>query len=89
VEANLAIRKLGYKPYIAPGLSSAAVSLLRAARGDWHDAAVPVGSAYFGCRTRCTKNGTEILREPLDPALVLRITESYIKLEEFNAQWAD
>ena len=89
VEANLAIRRLGYKPYIAPGLSSAAISLLRAARGDWHDAAIPVGSAYFGCRTRLGANGTEILRESLDPALILRITESYIKLEEFNAQWAD
>lgn len=89
VEANLEIRKLGYKPYIAPGLSSAAVSLLRAARGDWHDAAVPLGGAYFGCRTRLGANGTEILREPLDARLFERVSDSYNRLKEFNAQWAD
>lgn len=89
VEANLEIRKLGYKPYIAPGLSSAAVSILRAARGDWHDAAVPLGGAYFGCRTRCTEYGTEVLREPLDARLLERVGESYLRLKEFDAQWAD
>lgn len=89
VEANLEIRKLGYKPYIAPGLSSAAVSILRAARGDWHDAAVPLGGAYFGCRTRCTENGTQVLREPLDARLLNRVGESYLRLKEFDAQWAD
>jgi malate/lactate dehydrogenase len=89
VEANLEIRKLGYKPYIAPGLSSAAISILRAARGDWHDAAVPLGGAYFGCRTRMGANGTEILRESLDVRLLERVRESYNRLKEFNAQWAD
>jgi len=89
VEANLEIRKLGYKPYIAPGLSSAAVSILRAARGDWHDAAVPLGGVYFGCRTRCTENGTQVLREPLDARLLERVGESYQRLKEFDAQWSD
>ena len=89
VEANLEIRKLGYKPYIAPGLSSAAISILRAARGDWHDAAVPLGGAYFGCRTRCTENGTQVLREPLDACLLERVGESYQRLKEFEALWAD
>ena len=25
-------------------------------RGEWHDAAVPLGGAYFGCRSRLTRN---------------------------------
>jgi len=89
VTANLAIRKLGYKPYIAPGLSSAAISILRMLRGQWHDAAVPMGGVYFGCKTRLTKNGPEIFRQTLDGKLYARIQDSYDKLKEFNAQWTD
>ncbi len=83
--ANLAVRAYGFKPYIAPGLSSAAVSVLRALRGEWHDAAVPLGSAYFGCRARLGAQGAEQMREALHPELYQRISDSYKKLEEFHA----
>lgn len=84
--ANLAVRAFGFKPYIAPGLSSAAVSVLRALRGEWHDAAVPLGGAYFGCRSRLTAAGATQRREALHPELYERISESYRKLEEFHAE---
>jgi len=87
--ANLAVRACGYKPYIAPGLSSAAVSALRALRGEWHDAAVPLGGAYFGCRARLGECGPEQRRESLHPELMARIAESYRRLEGFDAVWAD
>jgi hypothetical protein len=83
--ANLTVRAFGFKPYIAPGLSSAAVSVLRALRGEWHDAAVSLGGAYFGCRSRLTIAGAEQRREALHPDLYQRISESYRKLEEFHA----
>ncbi len=89
VAANLVIRKTGFKPYIAPGISSAAVSVLRALRGDWHDAAVPLGGTYFGCYTRFGKNGPEVRRIPLHERLMQRIEQSYLELREFNARWAD
>ncbi len=82
--ANLAVRAFGFKPYIAPGLSSAAVSVLRALRGEWHDAAVPLGGAYFGCRTRLTQAGAEQRREEMHPDLYQRVSESCRKLEEFQ-----
>ena len=88
-EANLEIRKIGYKPYIAPGLSSAAVSVLRALRGQWHDAAVPMGGAYFGCRARFGENGPEVLRAPLHEKLVSRLEQSYRALREFDVKWAN
>ncbi len=88
-DANLEIRKIGYKPYIAPGISSAAVSVLRALRGQWHDAAVPLGGAYFGCRTRFGENGPEVLRQPLHEELVSRLEQSYSALREFDVKWAD
>ncbi|HML68953.1 MAG TPA: lactate dehydrogenase [Clostridia bacterium] len=82
--ANLAVRAFGFKPYIAPGLSSAAVSVLRALRGEWHDAAVPLGVAYFGCRARLTQAGAEQRREEMHPDLYQRVSESCRKLEEFQ-----
>ena len=88
-EANLEIRKIGYKPYIAPGISSAAVSVLRALRGQWHDAAVPLGGAYFGCRARFGENGPEVLRAPLHEELVSRLEQSYDALREFDVTWAN
>lgn len=84
--ANLAVRSYGFKPYLAPGLSSAAVSVLRALRGEWHDAAVPLGGAYFGCRARLTKQGSLQRRELLHEELAARIAESYRKLEEFQTE---
>ncbi|MCE5188985.1 MAG: lactate dehydrogenase [Eubacteriales bacterium] len=86
-EANLEIRKSGFKPYLAPGISSVAVSVLRALRGEWHSAAVPIGGVYFGCSGRFGKNGPEILRQPLHRNLFRRIEASYMKLQEFNETW--
>lgn len=88
-EANLRLRELGIKPYIAPGLSSAAVSILRALEGSWHDAAVPLGGAYFGCRARLGENGPEALRQPLNKALLLRITSSWGRLRRLDETWMD
>ena len=45
--ANLRVRELGFKPYLAPALSSAAVSILRLVREQEHFGAVPLGGAYF------------------------------------------
>lgn len=87
--ANLEVRSYGYKPYIAPGLSSAAVSVLRALRGEWHDAAVPFGGVYFGCRSRMTSLGAEQQREAIHPELLERLEESDRQLKEFDATWAD
>lgn len=87
--ANLAVRSYGFKPYIAPGLSSAAVSVLRALRGEWHDAAVPLNGVYFGCRARFGRRGPEMLRERLHPLLQQRIEKSYLALKGFDAKWAE
>ncbi len=83
---NLKVRAYGYKPYIAPGLSSAAVSVLRALRGDWHDGAVPMAGVYFGCRARFGAQGPEVVREPLHQELIAHLTNSYSALKEFNGK---
>jgi len=81
--ANLAVRALGFKPYIAPGLSSAAISVLSALGGREHAAAVPLGGAWFGCHSRLTRLGPRLRRENLHPALFSRIAAVHQSLKEF------
>ena len=76
-EANLRVRDLGFKPYIAPGISSAAGSILPLFRGEVHHGAVPLGEAYFGCRSRFTANGLETFREPICEELLAKLEQAY------------
>lgn len=81
--ANLAVRELGFKPYIAPGLSSAAISILAMLKGEEHAAAVPLDGAYFGCHSRFTRLGPRLKREDLHPALFEQIGQVHKRLKEF------
>ncbi len=82
--ANLQVRDLGFKPYIAPGLSSAAVSLLRLLRGEDHYGAVPLQGAYFGCTSRMTAQGIVLQREEICEPLLQRLEETHCALREFD-----
>ncbi|MBQ0058735.1 MAG: lactate dehydrogenase [Lachnospiraceae bacterium] len=82
--ANLKVRDLGFKPYIAPGLSSAAVSILRLMKGQVHYGAVPMGGTYFGCRSRFTSHGISLERENIKDDLMKRIHETYDMLKVFE-----
>ena len=58
VTCNLAVRELGYKPYIAPALSSAAISILLTLRGAWHYGSLYLGDergAFLGMKNRSRK----------------------------------
>ena len=81
-DANLRVRALGYKPYIAPGLSSAAISLVRMLRGEVYHGSVPLGGVWFGCRSRRMPQGISILREDVCPPLMARLEETYQGLRE-------
>ena len=82
--ANLRVRELGFKPYLAPALSSAAVSILRLVRGQEHFGAVPLGGAYFGCRSRMTPFGASLVREKIAPALLGELQKTHAALEAFE-----
>ena len=71
--ANLEMRALGYKPYVAPALSSGALSLLACLRGEWHHSSVWLEGIYFGIRNRLTDGGIEMERLPLPEPLLERI----------------
>lgn len=84
VEANRAVRNLGYKPYIAPALSSAALSILLTLRGQWHYSSIYFGDgqkgAFFGLKNTMTHSG--IVYEDLSvcSALYERMRHAYLTL---------
>lgn len=88
INANLKVRALGYKPYIAPALSSAALSILALLRGEWHYSSLYLGSeeegAFLGIRNRMTSFGNEAEDLPLPDELYHRILRSYQELLQID-----
>lgn len=84
VHANVAVRDLGYKPYIAPALSSAALSIILTLRGQWHYGSVYLGDAskgaFFGVKNRVV--GGQVTYEDVCacPALYERWKRAYTAL---------
>lgn len=73
VTANLKMREIGFKPFVAPAFSSGALSILLALRGEWHCGSVFLGGIYMGVKNRFTENGLETEILPLPNALHDRI----------------
>ena len=82
--ANLEMRRLGFKPYVAPALSSGALSLLLCLRGQWHCSSTYLDGIFMGARNRMLPTGTELERLPLPEALRLRIEETARRLRAIN-----
>ena len=78
--ANLEMRALGFKPYVAPALSSGALSLLCLLQGAWHCSSVYLGGVFMGCRNRLGPNGPELERLALPEELLARLRETEEKL---------
>lgn len=73
VTANLHMRAIGYKPFVAPAFSSGAISILMCLRGQWHCGSVFMGGIYMGVKNRYTENGLETELLALPDALYDRI----------------
>lgn len=84
VHANIDVRNLGYKPYIAPALSSAALSILLTLRGKWHYGSVYLGDAhkgaFFGMRNKMTLQGIAYEDAAVCDALYGRLKTAYMNL---------
>ena len=84
LEANLRIRDLGFKPYVAPAISSGAMQLLLTLRGAWHCGSVNLGGVWFGCRNRFTPYGLEVETLALPDGLFARLRETEAILESLQ-----
>ncbi|MGN1382135.1 MAG: lactate dehydrogenase [Eubacterium sp.] len=83
--ANLEVRELGYKPFLAPAFSSAALSILLTLRGRWHYGSVYIGDAekgaYFGVKNRLCRGAEWQIDDPEVPdALYSRLKKAYLGL---------
>lgn len=58
-ESNIKVRELGYKPFIAPAISSGALSVIGMLRGKWTYGSIYIAEydTYFGCLSRMNGAG--------------------------------
>ena len=73
VTANLHMRAIGYKPFVAPAFSSGAISILMTLRKQWHCGSVFLGGIYMGVKNRYTDHGIETEALALPEKLYERI----------------
>lgn len=78
--ANLMVRSLGFKPYVAPALSSGCLSILATIRGQWHYSATFLGGVYMGARNRLLPSGVELERLNIPDELFHRLEHTYESL---------
>ena len=85
VTENSRIRQLGFKPFFAPALSSGALSILAALKGEWHYSSNYIGNgadgAFFGALNRIAGGATELEDTPLPGALFQRLQAAYENLK--------
>lgn len=84
VEANVRVRELGFKPYLAPAISSGAASLLLTLSGQWNYSSVYLGDgktgAFLGIKNRIAGEEAEIEDLLLPERLYERIELAYENL---------
>lgn len=79
--ANIEVRKTGFKPYIAPAFSSGSLSIINTIKGEWHYSSNFMGGVYMGALNRLLDTGIEIEQLHLDDKLLNRLAETYKRLE--------
>ena len=86
VQSNMKTRELGFKPYIAPALSSGAICILATILGEWNYSSVYFGKgekgAFLGMKNRRTPYGIQVENLPLPKPLYERIENAYRNLKE-------
>ncbi|MGE5628855.1 MAG: lactate/malate family dehydrogenase [Solirubrobacterales bacterium] len=85
-KSNLEVRAAGFKPYIAPALSSGSLSLIATLKGDWHYSTNFIGGAYFGCKNRETSLGIEFECCSIPENLFKKLEITYKNLKDFSIE---
>lgn len=77
VTANQAVRALGFKPFMAPAISSAALTVRAVLLGKWNYSAQYLGGMYYGAWNRTTADGVEREETEIPDALWERVQTAY------------
>lgn len=76
---NFRVRETGYKPYIAPALSSGAISIVKALKGEEHLSTFYNGKVFMGARNRLMGSFTLTEKVSFEPLrLLLKETEDLL-----------
>lgn len=78
--ANLEVRKFGFKPYVAPSLSSGALSIISTIEGNWFYGSTYMGEAYLGSKCRLIDGQIELEQLKMPEELFHNINQTYQKL---------
>ncbi|MEL7647396.1 MAG: lactate dehydrogenase [Sedimentibacter sp.] len=84
VEANLEVRKTGFKPYIAPAFSSGAISIVLTLEGKFHYSSNYLGGAFMGGKNRNIPSGLEMEKISMPDELFERIKHTYEALKQLR-----
>lgn len=81
LKANLRVREFGYKPFIAPALSSGALSIIATIKGQAFYGSSYMNSVYMGSSCKLLYSGLKVEEFDFHPLLRSRIQETYDSLE--------
>lgn len=81
ITANLKVREFGYKPFIAPALSSGALSIIATISKQWFYGATYMNSVYMGSSCRLLQSGLQIEQFILPDLLKSKLQDTYNSLE--------
>lgn len=76
-KANIDIRSSGFKPYVAPALSSGVLSIMDAINGRWHYSSTFMGGVFMGARNKFSEAGTELETYSMPEKLWARLKNTY------------
>lgn len=80
LNANLEIRSFGYKPFVAPSLSSGALSILATISGNYFYGSSLMGEVFMGSKMKLGDAGIEIPKYDFHANLEEKLLETYNEL---------
>lgn len=83
-KANLEIRNTGFKPYIAPALSSGSLSIIATIKSQWNYSATFLGGIFMGSRNRLIRGSIELETYEMNDALFSKLQTTY---NDLNSQY--
>lgn len=80
INSNKEVRAFGYKPFVAPSLSSGALSLIATIKGEFFYGSTYMKEVYMGSKCRLLQSGIEVEQLDLPKNLLIKLEETYEKL---------
>ena len=82
INSKTMVRELGFKPYIAPALSSGALPIISRIAGKYSYNSIYIDGVYIGMKNRALPIGIEVDRIAMSEKLFAKIKETHNRLKE-------